>query len=76
MGTMTISLPEAMQSFIDEQARRSGYKTTDAYVCALIRKEQDREELRGLIHQGLSSALTAPLGDSDFAALRQHTKQS
>ena len=40
MGTMNISLPAALKSFVDDQVERRGYGTSSEYVRDLIRKDQ------------------------------------
>ncbi|MDH1211826.1 type II toxin-antitoxin system ParD family antitoxin [Pseudomonas chengduensis] len=58
MSTMNISLPDALKSFFDEQVSQRGYGTSSEYVRELIRKDQDRQHLRGLLLAG--SAATLP----------------
>jgi len=52
MGTMNISLPDSLKSFIDEQVSQGGYGTSSEYVRELIRKEAERVHLRRLLLQG------------------------
>ncbi|MHB0763541.1 ribbon-helix-helix domain-containing protein [Stutzerimonas sp. NM35] len=65
MSTMNISLPDALKSFVDEQVNQRGYSTSSEYVRELIRKDQDRQHLRGLL---LASAASVPvaLADADY----------
>ena len=49
MSTMNISLPDTLKSFVDEQVSQRGYGTSSEYVRELIRKDQDRLQLRGLL---------------------------
>ena len=55
MPTMNISLPEALRAFVDEQIARRGYGTTSEYVRDLIRRDQDRQQLRELLLAGAAS---------------------
>jgi antitoxin ParD1/3/4 len=71
MATMNISLPDALKSFIDEQVAARGYGTSSEYVRELIRRDQDRQRLRGLLLEGASSAPGAPAGKPFFDRLRQ-----
>ena len=48
MSTMNISLPDTLKSFVDEQVSQRGYGTSSEYVRELIRKDQGRQQLRGL----------------------------
>jgi antitoxin ParD1/3/4 len=70
MSTMNISLPDSLKSFVDEQVSQRGYGTSSEYVRELIRKEQDRQQLRGLLLAGAASAPTAPADASYFEGLR------
>lgn len=49
MSTMNISLPNSLKSFVDEQVSERGYGTSSEYVRELIRKDQDRQRLRGVL---------------------------
>jgi putative addiction module CopG family antidote len=42
MGTMNISLPDALKTFVDEQVAARGYGTSSEYVRELIRADRDR----------------------------------
>jgi antitoxin ParD1/3/4 len=74
MSTMNISLPEALKSFVDEQVAGRGYGTSSEYVRDLIREDQDRQHLRGLLLTGASSAKTEPVDAGYFEALRQRVR--
>jgi antitoxin ParD1/3/4 len=70
MGTMNISLPDSLKSFVDEQVAERGYGTSSEYVRELIRKDQDRAHLRALLLEGAASAPSRPADDQYFNALR------
>lgn len=70
MSTMNISLPDALKSFVDEQVSERGYGTSSEYVRELIRKDQDRLQLRGLLLAGAASKPTAPVDVGYFESLR------
>lgn len=78
MSTMNISLPESLKEFVDTQVGSRGFGTSSEYVRELIRKDQDRQQLRGLLLAGAQSAPTAPVDASYFDALRKriNSKQS
>ena len=65
MSTMNVSLPEALKDFVEDQVSARGYSTSSEYVRELIRKDQDRQRLRGLLLEGAVSpqAVTA---DADY----------
>jgi antitoxin ParD1/3/4 len=74
MSTMNISLPETLKSFVDEQVAGGGYGTSSEYVRELIRRDQDRQRLRGLLLEGASSAASAPADVSYFDGLRERAR--
>ena len=70
MSTMNISLPDSLKAFVDEQVSQRGYGTSSEYVRELIRRDQDRLQLRNLLLVGASSAPTAPVNETYFEGLR------
>ena len=74
MSTMNVSLPDAMKSFVDEQVAERGYSTSSEYVRELIRKDQQRLELRGLLLQGGLSPATAEADEAYFEGLRERVR--
>lgn len=76
MSTMNISLPDTLKSFVDDQVNQRGYGTSSEYVRELIRKDQDRQHLRGLLLAGAASAPTAPVDAGYFDSLRQRVRNA
>ncbi len=74
MSTMNISLPDQLKAFVDEQVSQRGYGTSSEYVRELIRKDQDRLQLRNLLLAGAASAATEPVADAYFDGLRQRVR--
>lgn len=74
MTTMNISLPDAMKAFVDEQVSGRGYGTSSEYVRELIRKDQDRQRLRGLLLDGAGSAPGSNADQRYFEALRARVR--
>lgn len=74
MTTMNISLPDSLKSFVDAQVTERGYGTSSEYVRELIRTDQDRRHLRGLLLQGAASAPGTPVDAAYFDALRQRVQ--
>jgi len=74
MPTINISLPDALKSFVDEQVSQRGYGTSSEYVRDLIRKDQDRLQLRGLLLAGAASAPAAAGDAAYFDALRRRAR--
>ena len=75
MSTMNISLPEALKAFVDEQVSRRGYGTSSEYVRELIRKDQDRLQLRSLLLAGAESQPTETVTSAYFDGLRERVRK-
>lgn len=71
---MNISLPDQLKAFVDEQVSQRGYGTSSEYVRELIRKDQDRLQLRGLLQAGAASGATMPVSDAYFEGLRKKVR--
>lgn len=76
MSTMNVSLPDAMKSFVDEQVVERGYGTSSEYVRELIRKDQQRLQLRSLLLRGGLSAPAAGADKAYFDGLRERVRAS
>ena len=75
MSTMNISLPEPLKRFVDEQVKQRGYGTSSEYVRDLIRKDQERTRLRGLLLEGAASQSMGPADDQYFDGLRNRIRR-
>ena len=71
---MNISLPDPLKTFVDEQVAGRGYGTSSEYVRELIRKDQDRQHLRGLLLEGAESSPAAPADAGYFNGLRDRAR--
>ena len=74
MSTMNISLPASLKSFVDEQAARRGYSSSD-YVRDLITKDAELLQLRSLLLDGSASAPGAPADAGYFTMLRERVEK-
>ena len=71
MTTVTISLPESLKTFIDEQLATKGYGNVSEYFRSLLRAAQEREEearLETLLVEGLTT------GGDDIPLTREFWK--
>lgn len=73
---MNVSLPDAMKSFVDQQVAERGYGTSSEYVRELIRKDQQRLQLRGLLLQGGHSAPAGEANKAYFDGLRERVRKA
>ncbi|NWB45849.1 type II toxin-antitoxin system ParD family antitoxin [Pseudomonas gingeri] len=63
-------MPDALKFFVDDQVSHRGYSISSEYVWELIRKDQNRQHLCGLLLAGAESAPTAPVDGDYFESLR------
>jgi antitoxin ParD1/3/4 len=75
MVTMNVSLPPALKDFVESQVGER-YGTSSEFVRELIRREQAREELRGLIVDGMTSGSGSELDGTYFERLRDRIRRS
>lgn len=71
MTTVTISLPESLKAFIDEQLATKGYGNVSEYFRTLLREAKDREDdarLEALLVEGLTT------GGDDIPLTREFWK--
>ncbi len=76
MTTVNISLPDALQSFVDEQVGARGYGNSSEYVLELIRKDRDRQRLRDLLLRGAASPPEVAADADYFDRLRGRVLES
>lgn len=76
MGTMNISLPDILKSFVDQQVSERGYGTSSEYVRELIRRDQDRLHLRHLLLAGSGTEPAAPATPAYFEGLRDRVHKA
>ena len=62
MSNVNISLPDGLQSYVDQQVAERGFETCSEYIQSLIQRELDRQKLRDLIMEGANSP---PVGVAD-----------
>ena len=70
MSTMNLRLPEPLKDFVNAQVSARGYSNSSEYVRELIRKDLDRQRLRGLILDGAGSPRGVVADADSFDGLR------
>ena len=73
MTTVTISLPDSLRSFIDEQLATKGYGNVSEYFRSLLREAKEREDdarLEALLVEGMASH-----GGDDIPLTREFWKE-
>ena len=72
MGTMNISLPDPMKSWVEDQAKSGRYANSSDYVRDLIRRDRSRleaiAEIQGAINAGMASGPALPIDRTAFKA--------
>ena len=74
MSTLNISLPDSLKAFVDEQVAKRGFGTISEYVGELIRREQDRSQLRTAFVEAGTTPFVAEMGRTYFAQLRERIR--
>ena len=74
MSTMNVSLPDKLKAFAEGQVDSGQYGSTSEYVRELIRRDQDRTLLRGLLLDGASSPIAGSADPAYFAQLRSRAR--
>lgn len=70
-----MSLPDTLQSFVEEQLASRGYGTSRKYDRNLIRRDQDRQRLRRLLLDGAGSAPVSSADEGCFESLCERVRR-
>ena len=76
MSTMNISLPDSLKEFVDNQVGSLGYGSSSEYMRELIRKDRDRQRLRGLLFDGANSPQSVTIDSGYFDKLRSRVRNA
>jgi len=71
MVTVSISLPDDMTAFIDDQVSDEGYADRSEYILRLVRYEQRKARLRRLLQEGADSPIDETPHEQFFDELRR-----
>jgi antitoxin ParD1/3/4 len=63
MVAVTFSIPEDLQTFIEGQIVKNGFHSTDDYLRNLLDREREREQLEGMLIEGLESGEPVEVND-------------
>ncbi|NJM81438.1 MAG: type II toxin-antitoxin system ParD family antitoxin [Tabrizicola sp.] len=70
MGSMNISLPDPMKSWVEDQTKSGRYANSSDYVRDLIRRDRARREaiaeVQAAVDAGLASGAAKPLDRQVF----------
>jgi len=68
---MTISLPEPLKQFVEQQVSAGGYASAEEYIGALVEAERKRARIEELIVEGLESGPATEMTAEDWEDIRQ-----
>jgi len=78
MAVLSISLPEPLKIFVEEESTKKHYSTSSEYIRDLIRKEQNRiarEELEEKILEGLNSKPGVVLTEESWEEIKKEARK-
>jgi antitoxin ParD1/3/4 len=78
MKSINISLPESMDTYIQEQVKIHGYNSVSEYLQNLINQEQKRqanEQLEQLLLESLDSGEATEMTQQDWLDIRQAVRE-
>ena len=78
MLTVTISMPESLKQFVDDQVRSKGYGNVSEYFRSLLREAQQKEadtRLEQLLLEGINSGTPIPATEEFWSELRQEASR-
>ncbi|MEM9217792.1 MAG: type II toxin-antitoxin system ParD family antitoxin [Cyanobacteria bacterium P01_F01_bin.150] len=77
MTPLTVSLPNALTTYMQEQLAVGPYNTADDYIQALIEQDKARKEhLEPLILEGVASGEATPMTSNDWDDIRAAVRQN
>ena len=63
MVKITLSIPEDLQAFLERQTIKNGFRSTDDYLCHLLDGEREKEQIEGMLIEGLESGNPIEVND-------------
>ncbi len=78
MQTMSISLPDQLKEFVDDQLGSGRYQSVSEYVGDLIRddvKRREQGELETVVLEGLQSGEPTELTSQDWFEIRDEAQR-
>ena len=77
MTTLTVSLPEALTAYLQEQIASGHYSTADDYIQTLIQQDKERKtQLEPLLLEALASGDPTPMTAADWNTIRATVQQN
>ena len=80
MTTLSISLPEPMRKFVQQQVKAGSFSTTSEYIRSLLRGETERQRkvaaLRQEVAIGIAQADRGETTELDMAAIKAKARKA
>ena len=77
MTTFTVSLPEALTTYLQARIDSGEFSTADDYIQALIQQDKARKEhLEPLLLEGLDSGEATPMTAADWDTVRAAVRRN
>ena len=77
-ASMNVSLPEALEDYVQERVAEGTFSNPSDYVRALIREDRKRraeERLDELLMEGINSGPAEPMTAEDWADIRANLEE-
>jgi antitoxin ParD1/3/4 len=77
MTTLTVTLPESLPLYLQEQIPSGYYTNTNDYIQTLIQQDRSRKQyLEPLILEGITSGEPTPMTSDDWNVIRQSVRNN
>ena len=77
MTTLTVTLPEALTLYLQEQIASGYYTNANDYIQTLIQQDRSRKQhLEPLILEGIASGAPTPMTNDDWNEIRQSVRNN
>ena len=77
MTTLTVTLPEALTLYLQEQIASGYYTNANDYIQSLIQQDRSRKQhLEPLILEGIASGAPTPMTNDDWNEIRQSVRNN
>lgn len=77
MTTLTVTLPDSLTLYLQEQIASGYYSNANDYIQTLIQQDRSRKQyLESLILEGIASGEPAPMTSDDWNEIRQSVRKN
>jgi antitoxin ParD1/3/4 len=77
MNQISITLPEPLTNYLEQQITAGNYSTPSDYIQALIQQDQaQKADLEELLLAGINSGSATPMTDDDWDTIRANVNRN